>query len=107
MEARAFSYQDEVCVVAFGFAVICAKTCARGSHGRGRVLHWVYGYTCGVCDGAGSRGFSLSWTLAGSRAAQGVIVESLTVPVRFEMISEQKRDETKPTRPLNASEPNF
>ena len=33
-----------------------------------------------------------------------VIVESLTVPVRFNTISEQKRDETKPTRPLTASE---
>ena len=32
---------------------------------------------------------------------------SLTVPVRFDTISEQKRDETKPTRPLTASESNF
>ena len=29
---------------------------------------------------------------------------SLAVPVRFDTISEQKRDETKPTRPLTASE---
>ena len=29
------------------------------------------------------------------------------VPVRFEMITEQKRDETKPTRPLTASESSF
>ena len=32
-----------------------------------------------------------------------VIVESLTVLVRFDTISEQKRDETKSTRPLTAS----
>ena len=32
---------------------------------------------------------------------------SLAVPVRFDTISEQKRDETKPTRPLTASESNF
>ena len=36
-----------------------------------------------------------------------VIVESLTAPVRFDTISEQKRDETNPTRPLTASESNF
>ena len=45
--------------------------------------------------------------LVTSRAAQGVIVESLTVPVRFDTISQQKRDETKPTRPLTASVSNF
>ena len=41
------------------------------------------------------------------RAAQGSLSTSLTVPVRFDTISEQKRDETKPTRPLTASESNF
>ena len=40
------------------------------------------------------------------RAAQGSLL-SLTVPDRFETISEQKRDETKPTRPLTASGANF
>ena len=35
------------------------------------------------------------------------IAESLAVPVTFDMISQQKRDETKPTRPLTASESNF
>ena len=32
---------------------------------------------------------------------QGHIAESLTVPVRFDTISEQKRDETKPTSPTH------
>jgi len=53
----------------------------------------------------------LDLVIAGeTRMGQGhtrVIVESLTVPVRFDMISQQKRDEMKPTRPLTASGSNM
>ena len=41
-----------------------------------------------------------------TRATQGSLL-SLTVPGRFDTISEQKREETKPTRPLTASGANF
>ena len=46
------------------------------------------------------------WKIAasGDRGRTRVIVESLTVPVRFDTVSEEKRDETKPTRPLTAFE---
>ena len=49
--------------------------------------------------------FFVGSTVLRSRSNQcltRVIVQ--TVPVRFDTISEQKRDETKPTRPLTASE---